>query len=72
MLVNKSRFNTCSTTINLAGAGELAEDSARRQTVVDASKLLEQLLLQDIERKGGDGDVRLKGGVSKDRMVDGA
>ena len=49
----------------------LAEDSARRQSVVDASELLGQLLLQDIERKGGDGDggASLRGGVSKDRMV---
>ena len=35
------------------------------------AELLGQLLLQDIERKSGDGDdgVSLKGGVSKDRMV---
>ena len=52
--------------------GELPEDSAQRQSVVDASDLLGQLLLQDIERKSdGDGDdgVRLRGGVSKDRMM---
>ena len=36
------------------------------------AELLEQLLLQDIERKSGDGDgdgVSLEGGVNKDRMV---
>ena len=55
--------------------GELAEDSARRQEIVAAAELLGQLLLQDIERKGGDGEgdgdggVSLRGGVSKDRMV---
>ena len=49
----------------------MAEDSVQRQSVVDTS----ELLLQDIERKGGDGDgegdggVSLKSGVSKDRMV---
>ncbi len=49
---------------------ELAEDSEECQRIVDASELLGQLLLQDIERKGGDGDgVSLRGGVSKDRMV---
>ena len=55
--------------------GELAEDSEERQRIVDASELLGQLLLQDIERKSGDGDgegdggVSLRNGVSKDRMV---
>ena len=51
--------------------GELPEDSEERQRIVDASELLGQLLLQDIERKSGDGDggVSLKSGVSKDRMV---
>ncbi len=51
--------------------GELAEDSVQRQQIVAGAELLGQLLLQDIERKGGDGDdgVSLKGGVSKDRMV---
>ena len=51
--------------------GELAEDSVQRQRIVAGAELLGQLLLQDIERKGGDGDdgVSLKGGVSKDRMV---
>ncbi len=53
--------------------GELAEDSAERQQIVAAAELLGQLLLQDIERKSGDGDgddgVSLKGGVSQDRMM---
>ena len=51
--------------------GESAEDSAERQQIVAAAELLGQLLLQDIERKGGDGDdgVSLKGGVSQDRMM---
>ena len=51
--------------------GELLEDSEERQRIVDGAELLGQLLLQDIEGKGGDGDgdVSLRGGVSKDRMV---
>ena len=51
--------------------GELAQDSTQRQSVVAGAELLGQLLLQDIERKSGDGDggVSLRGGVSKDRMV---
>ena len=53
--------------------GELPEDSAERQRIVDAAQLLGQLLLQDIERKSGDGDgddgVSLKDGVSRDRMM---
>ena len=52
---------------------ELPEDSAQRQSIVDGAELLGQLLLQDIERKSGDGDVddgvSLKDGVSKDRML---
>ena len=54
---------------------ELPEDSAQRQSIVDGAELLGQLLLQDIERKSGDGDgdaddgVSLRDGVSKDRMV---
>ena len=36
--------------------GELPEDGAERQQIVAAAELLGQLLLQDIERKGGDGD----------------
>ena len=47
----------------------MAEDSVRRQSVVDASESLGQLLLQDIERKGDDGGVSLKSGVSKDRLM---
>ena len=53
--------------------GELAEDSAGRQRIVAGAELLGQFLLQDIERKSGDGDgddgVSLKGGVSQDRMM---
>ena len=47
--------------------GELPEDSAERQQIVDAAELLGQLLLQDIERKSGDGDG--DDGVSRDRMM---
>ena len=56
---------------------ELPEDSAQRQSIVDGAELLGQLLLQDVERKNGDGDadadaaddgVSLRDGVSKDRM----
>ena len=55
--------------------GELAENSAERQQIVVAAELLGQLLLQDIERKSGDGggddgvSLNLKDGVSKDRMM---
>ena len=57
---------------------ELPEDSAQRQSIVAGAELLGQLLLQDIERKSGDGDgdaaaaddgVSIRDGVSKDRMV---
>ena len=55
---------------------ELPEDSAQRQSIVAGSELLGQLLLQDIERKSGDGDadahaddgVSVRDGVSRDRM----
>ena len=62
---------------------ELPEDSAQRQSIVDGAELLGQLLLQDVERKSGDGDVdadvdahadaaddgvSIRDGVSKDRM----
>ena len=57
----------------------LAADSPERQAIVDAAELLGQLLLQDVKRGGtdavagddadADGEVRLKDGVSKDRMV---
>ena len=53
---------------------ELPEDSVQRQSIVDGAELLGQLLLQDIERKSGDGDVdaddgvSVKDGVSRDRM----
>ena len=54
---------------------ELPEDSGQRQSIVDGAELLGQLLLQDIERKSGDGDVddddgvSIRDGVSKDRML---
>ena len=47
--------------------GELAEDSAERQRIVDAAELLGRLLLQDVERT--DDGVSLKDGVSRDRMM---
>ena len=54
----------------------LDADSAERPAIVDAAELLGQLLLQDVQRGGtGDaaaddgGEVSLKDGVSKDRMV---
>ena len=53
---------------------ELPEDSVQRQSIVGA-ELLGQLLLQDIERQSGDGDVdaddgvSIRDGVSKDRML---
>ena len=53
--------------------GELTKDGEERQHIVTAAELLGQLLLQDIERKSGDGDgddgVSLKDGVSRDRMM---
>ena len=55
--------------------GELSENGEERQRIVTAAELLGQLLLQDIERKSGDGDdggddgVSLKDGVSRDRMM---
>ena len=52
---------------------ELPEDSVQRQSIVAGAELLGQLLLQDIERRSGDGDaedgVSVRDGVSKDRMV---
>ena len=55
---------------------ELPEDSGQRQSIVDGAELLGQLLLQDVERKSGDGDadahaddgVSIRDGVSRDRM----
>ena len=58
---------------------ELPEDSAQRQSIVAGAELLGQLLLQDVERKSGDGDVdadadaaddgvSIRDGVSRDRM----
>ena len=53
--------------------GELTKDGEERQHIVTAAELLGQLLLQDIERKSGDGGgddgVSLKDGVSRDRMM---
>ena len=53
--------------------GELPEGSPEREGVVEAAELLGQLLLQDVERKGnnGDGDdgTGLRDGVSRDRMM---
>ena len=49
--------------------------SVQRREIVEAAELLGQLLLQDVERKGGDDDghgdggVSLKEGVSRDRMM---
>ena len=56
---------------------ELPEDSGQRQSIVAGAELLGQLLLQDVERKSGDGDgdaaaadgVSVRDGVSKDRML---
>ena len=53
----------------------LDADSVQRREIVAAVELLGQLLLQDVERKGGDDDghgdggVSLKEGVSRDRMM---
>ena len=53
----------------------LDADSVQRREIVAAAELLGQLLLQDVERKGGDDDghgdggVSLKEGVSRDRMM---
>ena len=62
---------------------ELPEDSVQRQSIVAGAELLGQLLLQDVERKSGDGDVdadvdahadaaddgvSVRDGVSRDRM----
>ena len=47
--------------------GHCEEDSSQRDRIAEASELLAQLLVQDIER-AGDG-VSLKQGVSRDRMV---
>ena len=47
--------------------GELPEGSPEREGIVAAAELLGQLLLQDVERTGG--DIGLRDGVSKDRMV---
>ena len=53
--------------------GELPENGEERQRIVAAAELLGQLLLQDIERKSGDGEggdgVSLKDGVSKEQVI---
>ena len=55
--------------------GELSENSEERERLVAAAELLGQLLLQDIQRRSGDGHgdgddgVSLKDGVSRDRML---
>ena len=61
---------------------ELPEASVQRQSIVAGAELLGQLLLQDVERKSGDGDgdahadaadaddgVSIRDGVSRDRML---
>ena len=65
----------------LESAGQAQEglpvDSGERRAMVDAAELLGQLLLQDVQQDGtgdgddvdADGEVSLKDGVSKDRMV---
>ena len=53
----------------------LDADSAQRREIVASAELLGQLLLQDMERKDddgdghGDGELSLKEGVSRDRMM---
>ena len=55
----------------------LSAESVERQRIVDVAELLGQLLLQDVERKSGNGDadagdadgVSLRDGVSKDRTL---
>ncbi len=49
----------------------MPEGDSDRQRIVEAAELLGRLLLQDIERKSGDGDdgVSLKGGVSNERVT---
>ena len=55
----------------------LPEDSVQRRSIGDGAELLGQLLLQDVERKSGDGNadadagvgVSIRDGVAKDRML---
>ncbi len=47
--------------------GQISDDDSRRQGIIEASKVLGQLLLQDVERKG-DG-AAIKDGVSPDRII---
>ena len=53
--------------LSLRTQGLLDEDSTERQMIVEASELLGQLLLQDVERT--EEGVGLKEGVSRDRIV---
>lgn len=47
--------------------GQISDDDCRRQGIIEASKLLGQLLLQDVERK--DDGAAIKDGVSPDRII---
>lgn len=47
--------------------GQISDDDCRRQGIIEASKVLGQLLLQDVERKG-DG-AAIKDGVTPDRII---
>jgi len=47
--------------------GQISDDDSRRQGIIEASKVLGQLMLQDVERKG-DG-AAIKDGVSPDRII---
>ena len=46
---------------------QISDDDCRRQGIIEASKLLGQLLLQDVERK--DDGAAIKEGVSTDRII---
>jgi len=47
--------------------GQISDDDCRRQGIIEASKLLGQIMLQDVERKS-DGTA-IKEGVSRDRII---
>jgi transposase len=47
--------------------GQISDDDCQRQSIIEASKVLGQLLLQDVERKR-DG-AAIKDGVSPDRII---
>jgi hypothetical protein len=56
--------------------GSVPAGSDQEKAIVEAAQLLSQLLLQDVERlaegpgpSGEDGDIRLKQGVTRDRIV---